>query len=297
MDTAIRELEILQPGPLGTIQDLGRPGYAQLGVSPSGAADRHALALANRLVGNADPAAGLELTLGGLIARFSADPATAAPALVAITGAGCSITIDDRPAGGMCAPFPVPAGATLSLGTPPKGLRTYLAVRGGIAVPAVLGSRSTDTLSGLGPPPLAAGRRLPIGTEHMALPSVDVAPAADYPDPLVLPISPGPRADRFGGADALDRLCAASYLVTPDSNRSGVRLHGPVIPQLITSELPSEGLIAGAIQIPAGGQPVVFLADHPVTGGYPVIAVVRAGEVGLAAQARPGQLLRFRRVG
>jgi len=297
LETAIRELEILQPGPLGTIQDLGRPGYAQLGVSPSGAADRHALARATRLVGNADTAAGLELTLGGLVARFSADSDTAAPALVAITGAGCSITIDGRPAGGMRAPFPVPVGATLGLGTPPKGLRTYLAVRGGITVPPVLGSRSTDTLSGLGPPLLAAGRRLPIGAEHTALPLVDIAPAADYPNPLVLPITPGPRTDRFGGPDALDRLCAASYLVTPDSNRVGVRLHGPVIPQLITKELPSEGLIAGAIQIPPSGQPVVFLADHPVTGGYPVIAVVRAGEVGLAAQARPGQLIRFWRAG
>jgi len=292
MSSATRELEIVAPGPLATVQDLGRPTYAQLGVPPSGAADPAALRLANRLVGNPDGAAALELTLGGLIARFGPGAGTSAPPLMAITGARCPITLDGHGAGGMNAPFPIPSGAVLALGAPERGLRTYLAIRGGIAVPPVLGSRSTDTLSGLGPAVLARGDRLPIGTETAGLPAVDTAAVPDHPDEISLPVTPGPRAGWFG-PEALTRLCAGEYRVSPDSNRVGIRLDGPPLTRPEPAELPSEGLIAGAVQIPAGGLPVVFLADHPVTGGYPVIAVVPAGAIGLVAQARPGQPVRF----
>lgn len=280
-------IEVVAPGPLTTVQDLGRPGYAYLGVGESGAADRASLRLANRLVGNEETAAGLEVTFGGLVLEFRVR------ATVALTGAPCSGTVGARPVfvGG---PIEVNAGERLTLRTPSAGLRTYLAVRGGIAVEPVLGSRSTDLLAGLGPAVLAAGDRLPIGAFTSGVPSVDLAPVASLDGPFTLRITPGPRVDWFV-ADALERLCSSPYQVTPDSNRIGLRLAGPKLDRAVAAELPSEGVVLGAVQIPPSGQPVLFLADHPVTGGYPVIAVVVGADVALAAQARPGQTLTFRK--
>jgi biotin-dependent carboxylase-like uncharacterized protein len=280
-------IEVVAPGPLTTVQDLGRAGYAHLGVGESGAADRASLRLANRLVGNEEAAAGLEITFGGLVLRFHAR------ATIALTGAPCSGTVGTRPVfvGG---PIEVGAGERLTLRTPTAGLRTYLAVRGGVAVEPVLGSRSTDLLAGLGPAVLAAGDRLPIGAFTSGVPSVDIAPVPSLDGPFTLRITPGPRVDWFVPG-ALDRLCSAPYQVTPDSNRIGLRLAGSSLERAVTAELPSEGMVLGAVQIPPSGQPVLFLADHPVTGGYPVIAVVVGADVPLAAQARPGQTLAFRR--
>jgi biotin-dependent carboxylase-like uncharacterized protein len=279
-------IEILRPGPLATVQDLGRPGLAALGVGTSGAADRRSLRLANRLVGNPEGAAAVEITFGGFSARFDR------PALVAVTGAPGPLRVGGR-AAGMQAPLRVPAGAELHLGPPTSGLRSYLAVRGGVAVPPVLHARATDTLSGLGPPPLRPGTVLPVGTDALAYPTVDLAPQPAYPDEPLLRVVPGPRDDWFAG-DALAALCAEPYQVTSDSDRVGLRLAGTALRRRDTRELPPEAMVDGALQVPPSGQPILFLADHPVTGGYPVVGVVVADDLHLAAQARPGQRIRFR---
>ncbi len=281
-----RELHVLASGPLATVQDLGRPGQAAIGVPRSGALDLPAHRLANRLVGNAESAATIEVTLGGLALRVT--HATT----VALAGASCPAEADNHPIP-MHAPTTLPSGATLRLGAPTRGLRTYIAVRGGVDVPPVLGSRATDVLSALGPPPLADGDRLPIGTAPAGEPLVDVAPVADPPSDTVMHVLPGPRVDWFM-PDALDRLSKSTYTVAPDSDRVAARLAGPPLARLRTDELPSEGLVLGAVQVTPDGSPVVFLADHPTTGGYPVLAVVRRADLPLLAQARPGEPVRFR---
>jgi biotin-dependent carboxylase-like uncharacterized protein len=279
-------IEVVRAGPLTTVQDLGRPGLAHLGVGRSGAADRPALALANRLVGNAEEAACLEVTLGGLAVR------PGATGTVALTGAPCPVRVGGRSAA-MHTPLAVRAGEAVELGRPVRGVRTYLAVRGGIAVPPVLGSRSTDLLAGLGPPVVRDGMRLPLGDAVVAFPGVDIAPVPVLPEEIVLRALVGPREDWFTEL-ARQVLDAEPYEVTPNSDRVGLRLRGPVLRRSRTDELPSEGMVEGALQVPPDGLPVLLLADHPVTGGYPVIAVVDATDVPLAAQARPGQRLRFR---
>lgn len=278
-------IEVLRPGTLTTVQDLGRPGHAHLGVGRSGAADRGSLRLANRLVGNREGAACLEITLGGFAARFHR------AATVALAGAPCPVRVSGRE-GFMHGPVQLRAGNELSLGVPALGLRTYLAVRGGIDVPPVLGSRSTDLLSGLGPGPLRPGVQLTLATDAAELPAVDLAPVPRLPERIVLRVTPGPRDDWFTPA-ALTVLGSAEYEVTAQSNRVGLRLSGPKLERATDRELPSEGMVSGALQVPPSGQPVLFLADHPVTGGYPVIAVVQEQDLCLAAQARPGQRLRF----
>ena len=275
-------IEVVRSGPLATVQDLGRAGYAHLGVPFSGAADRASLCLANRLVGNAEDVAGLELTFGGAALRF------ASAAWIAVTGAPLSV----RP-GTMNAPCHVPAGAVVEFGTPSSAVRTYLAVRGGIDVPPVLGSRSTDVLSGLGPAPLSAGDRLPVG-RATGLITVDVAPGLEPEEEPVLRIAAGPRDDWF---ETLAPLTRAAYEVTAQSNRVGVRLDGPALVRRRQGELPSEGMVTGSVQVPPNGLPIVFLADHPTTGGYPVAAVLVAEDIPRAAQLRPGQRVRFRFVG
>jgi biotin-dependent carboxylase-like uncharacterized protein len=275
-------IEVVRPGPLATVQDLGRAGYAHLGVPFSGAADRVSLSLANRLVGNAEDVAGVELTFGGAALRFGS------AAWIAVTGAPLAL----RP-GTMNAPCHVPAGTLVEFGAPSAGVRTYVAVRGGIEVPAVLGSRSTDVLSGLGPAPLSAGDRLPVG-RATGLITVDVAPGLEPEDEPVLRIAAGPRDDWF---ETLAPLTGVAYEVTAQSNRVGVRLEGPALVRRRQGELPSEGMVTGSLQVPPNGLPIIFLADHPTTGGYPVAAVLAAEDIPRAAQLRPGQRVRFRLVG
>ncbi len=276
-------LTVLTPGPLTTVQDLGRPGLAGIGVGRSGVCDRAAAALANRLLGNDPGAAVLEATLGGLAVRAEAD-------LVVVTAGA-------RPAGSPAhhAPVALRAGATLRLGTPAAGLRTYLAVRGGIAVEPVLGSRSTDLLAGLGPPALRAGDVLPVGAPTGPMPGVDLAPVPDPPGgEVTVRLLPGPRSDWLT-EEALDVLAAAAWTVTTESNRIGLRLDGPPLERRVPDELPSEGLVRGALQVPPSGTPVLFLADAPVTGGYPVAGYVADDDVDRCGQLRPGQTLRLRR--
>ncbi len=280
---------MVSAGPLTTVQDLGRPGRAAEGIGRSGACDRGSAALANRLVGNDPGAAVLEVTAGGLAVRAETG------VWVAATGARCAGVP-------YAAPTWLPAGSELRLGPPVAGLRSYLAVRGGFAVPPVLGSRSADLLSGLGPAPLAAGDVLPVGEVPSSgaavdWPGVDVAPVAGpVPGELVVAVRPGPRADWF--ADDVHRtLTGTAWEVTGDSNRVGLRLAGPVLARRREGELASEGMVRGALQVPPSGQPVLFLADHPVTGGYPVIGYVADADVDRCGQLAPGQTLRFRRAG
>jgi biotin-dependent carboxylase-like uncharacterized protein len=279
-------LTVLASGLLTTVQDRGRPGWASIGVTRSGAADRQAAALANRLVGNDAAAAVLEVTVGGLQVQAGRT------LLVAVSGAPAPVTVDGR-AAPFDAPLTLRPGQVLGLGNPAVGLRSYLAVRGGIGVPPVLGSRSTDTLSGLGPAPLRPGDVLPVGALAAAEPVVDVAPVGAPSSRPVLRVLPGPRRDWLAPA-AWTALTAEHWTVSPDSDRVGLRLAGPRLDRARTDELPSEGLVPGAVQVPPDGAPVLFLVDHPVTGGYPVLAVVTTDDLPAAAQLRPGDRVRFR---
>ncbi|MFF5406143.1 biotin-dependent carboxyltransferase family protein [Streptomyces misionensis] len=280
-----RALVVVRPGALTTVQDLGRPGYAHLGVPRSGALDPGAAALVNRLTGNPPEAAVLETTVDGCALRARST------VTVAVGGAPCPVTVGGRPAP-WGAPVVVPAGALLEVGAAVAGVRGYVAVRGGIAVEPVLGSRATDLLSGLGPAPLAEGTVLPLGRPAGPPARVDAAPQPGPPAELVLRVTPGPRADWFT-ARALRDLATRAYRVSPASNRIGLRTEGPALERARDAELPSEGMVLGAVQVPPDGRPVVFLADHPTTGGYPVIAVVRPTDLAAAAQAVPGTPVRF----
>lgn len=303
---------VVNPGPLTLVEDLGRQGWASLGLSPSGALDRQALRLANMLVGNPAEAAGLEILLGGLRLRFvtaSAISVAGAEGIVTLNGAEIPLNQAVR----------VAPGAVLDFGVPLFGLRYYLAVQGGIDVPKLLGSSSTDMLSGEGPAPLKSGEQLGTGrvsagnssgfnpgawplTNTAVLPAVfpavfpAVLPAVRRaPDPgraIIARVDRGPRADWFDN-DSWRRLVSQDWILSPDSNRIGARLVGRPLTQTRLEELPSEGMVLGALQVPPSGLPTVFLADHPVTGGYPVIAVVRRTDMDLLGQARPGQRIRF----
>lgn len=270
---------VLATGVLTTVQDAGRPGKAALGVGRSGACDRMSYRLANRLVGNPEGAAALEVTFGGLNLRADGD------VVVVTTGARCQGSWPHN------APTSLRSGEELRLGPPASGLRTYVAVRGGFAIDPVLGSCSTDVLAGLGPAAVSTGDVLRVGEPEFTRPGIDVAPVADPVDgDVTVLVVPGPRRDWFTD-EAWASLVGQAYEVTSDSNRVGLRLDGEPLERARTDELPSEGMVRGALQIPPSGKPVLFLADHPVTGGYPVIAYVVDDDVDRCAQLRPGQRL------
>jgi biotin-dependent carboxylase-like uncharacterized protein len=273
-------VEVVDAGVLTTVQDLGRPGWAHLGVPRSGALDQPALRLANRLVGNPETAAALETTLTGVALR--PDAATT----VAVTGARCDVRVGGRPVG-WGSVLSVPAGAEVRVGPATEGLRSYVALAGGVEVATVLGSRSTDLLSGLGPDPLRSGDRLPLGPSGTAPHGSEAVPGPLH-DRLRLRL--GPRADWFS-PEAVEALDGAAYQVGADSNRIGLRLIGRPVARVREDELPSEGMVLGAVQVPPSGQPVVFLHDHPTTGGYPVVGVVLEADLPVCAQARPGDRL------
>jgi biotin-dependent carboxylase-like uncharacterized protein len=302
-DAAEHALEILDPGMLTLLQDLGRPGYASMGVSSSGALDPVSLRAANRLVGNDSGGATLETTFGGLRLRARGEQ------VLAVTGAPVplSITTPAEATGGAGSrsvtfghPFALGSGEELLLGRPAAGLRSYLAVRGGFDLEPVLGSLSTDVLAGLGPEPVTAGAVLPVGMPAGAIPAVTL-PDLTGAGPLdttevVLDVVLGPRTDWFS-ADAIGVLTGQSWLVSSRSNRVGLRLEGESLTRVVDAELPSEGTVSGAIQIPPNGQPVLFLADHPLTGGYPVIGAVATHHLPLAGQLPPGARIRFNPIG
>ncbi|GAA4928299.1 biotin-dependent carboxyltransferase family protein [Streptomyces coeruleoprunus] len=280
-----RAFAVVRAGALTTVQDGGRCGYAHLGVPRSGALDPHAAALVNRLVGNRGDAAVLETTLDGCAVR------SRGAVTVAVGGAPCAVTVDGRPAAWGTS-VRVPAGAVLEVGAAVRGVRSYVAFAGGVAAEPVLGSRSTDLLSGLGPAPLADGVVLPLGIPPAGAPHYDAVPWPGVPRELVLRVRLGPRHDWFTG-EALRVLTTRAYRVSASSNRIGLRTEGPALERAVPGELPSEGMVLGAVQVPPDGRPVVFLADHPTTGGYPVVAVVHERDVAAAAQAVPGTPVRF----
>lgn len=287
----MRTIAIVATGPQVLVQDLGRPGFAHLGVPPSGALDTPALRLANRLVGNAESLAGLEILLGGL--RLRAESAC----FVAVTGPSTSVTVDGRQRG-THQPIHLSTGDELTLAQPVDGLRNYLAVNGGVAVDAELGSRSTDVLSGIGPAPVRAGDVLALGEPRGIALGADQLAASALPTELTLSVLLGPRDDWFD--DPAGQLRAGTWRVSPESNRIGLRLTGPALRRAAPYaglELPSEPVVTGAVQVPANGRPVVFLADHPTTGGYPVAGVVPVQELATLAQVRPGTVIRLRPVG
>ncbi|MFJ4004565.1 biotin-dependent carboxyltransferase family protein [Streptomyces sp. NPDC090023] len=280
-----RALVVVRAGALTTVQDRGRPGHAHLGVPRSGALDPPAAALVNRLVGNSPDAAVLETTLDGCAVRARS------AVTVAVGGAPCPVAVGGRPAP-WGAPVRVAAGEVLEVGAAVAGVRSYVAVSGGVAVEPVLGSRATDLLSGLGPPPLVDDVVLPLGPPTAPPARLDTAPQPAPPAELVLRVTLGPREDWFT-SQALDTLTSRTYRVSPASNRIGLRTEGLTLERARSGELPSEGMALGAIQVPPDGLPLIFLADHPTTGGYPVPAVVHPADLPGAAQARPGTPLRF----
>lgn len=289
-------VEVAQTGIQTLLQDQGRAGNADIGVCESGAMDRRSARRANLLVGNDPQAAVLEHLLGGLQLRARGD------LVLAVTGAECEVVVtgahlapgvkEYRPH--LNAPFALLDGQTLRLGAPTRGVRSYVAVRGGFTGTRVLGSVATDLLSGLGPAPLRAGdvlaAREPTWPHIVADPKT--APALPRTE-LAVSVILGPRDDWFS-AENIDLLLSQAWEVTERSNRIGLRLSGTPLGAHGRGELASEGTVAGAIQIPPDGMPVLFMRDHPVTGGYPVIGVVNHNDLDQLAQLGAGARIRFR---
>lgn len=302
-------IRIVRPGLLTTVQDLGRPGYQKDGVTVGGALDAFALRVANLLVGNAESAAGLELTLLGPTVCFEAD------ALLAIGGGRLGPAIDGERIPEWRA-IRAQAGATLSFEGAASGCRAYLAVAGGFSVPPVLGSRSTYLRARIGgvagralregdrlalgePSPLA--RRIAAGLEGggasvaVARWTVSAELLPEYrPDPIVR-VMRGTHFDRLtpGSREA---LFTGSFRVLPESDRMGYRLEGPALALAAPLELVSEAVAAGTLQLPPDGQPIALLADRQTTGGYPRIGQIASVELPLVAQTRPGDAIRFREI-
>lgn len=299
VDTApeVVGITVIQPGLQLLIQDGGRPGHAAEGVTASGAADRASHDAANDAVGNDRESATLEIALGGAEIRFDID------AVIAVTGADAPATIvnevlETETLVAPGAPTAIAAGNALRFGFATHGVRTYLAVRGGWMGKKTLGSRATDTLSSLGPAPLRSGARVGIAPArpHDAVTAVVATPTAlaDATDVVTIDVVFGPRDDWFD-ASAREHLTTTEWRVSATSDRVGLRLEGATpLRRTNAAELPSEGVVRGAIQVPANGQPVIFQADHPVTGGYPVIAVVVPQHRDRLAQVPAGTTLRFR---
>jgi biotin-dependent carboxylase-like uncharacterized protein len=274
------------------VQDAGRPGQAGQGVSRSGAADLPSLRQANRRVGNPPDTAALEITLGPT--RVAVD----APATLALDGASERAEIESghaRISVDVSRPFALDPGEVLVLFSPSRGLRSYLARRGGFDAARALGSAATDTLAGIGPDPLGPGASIGFagGLATAVDPEPSTAPHLPAPgETVAVPVTLGPRTDWFP-ADVVASFLAQDWEVTAQSSRVGLRLAGDPLTRIDTRELPSEGTERGAIQVPHSGLPVVFLADHPVTGGYPVIATVQPQGMPSLGQLPPGVRLRF----
>jgi antagonist of KipI len=291
----VKTIEVVDGGMLTTVQDLGRFGYQRYGVPTSGALDLFALRAANRLVGNRDEAAGLELTIVGPRLRFLA------MATIAVTGADLGARLGDRTVP-LWESVVVESGAELWFTGPQCGVRGYLAIAGGVDVPPVLGSRATYTrskLGGLEGRPLAAGDILHVTGERPVLPGGTLRlPAAHRPVPShahVLRVVLGPQDDRFTAA-GIETLLSSTYTVTPQSDRMGSRLAGPRIEHLHGPDIVSDGTPLGAVQVAGDGAPIVLLADRGTAGGYTKIATVIGPDIPKLAQAAPGDIVTFERV-
>ena len=277
--TASRTAVVEAPGLLSMVQDLGRVAVARLGVPRAGGADPLALRGANRLVGNEDGAAALEVTALGPRLRF------ADASHVAVVG-GAVVSVDGRPVE-VDTVFPVAPGQVLSVGKTLDELRCYVAVAGGVEVAPVLGSRSSDVLTGLGPGALRPGDVLGLGPPTR--PRGRILRRAAGPGPRVVRVVPGP--DELG-PDAVRHLAATTWEAAPASDRVGVRLAGEAL-DVSVAGIASRGMVTGAVQIPPDGQPVALLCDHATVGGYPVVATVVRADLAVLAQCRPGDEVRF----
>jgi len=285
-------IRIVDPGPLTTVQDLGRPGQLRSGIPASGALDRYAFTLANRLVGNDDNAAALECTLIGM--RFEVEHACA----LAVTGADMPLTIN-----GSAAPswqtIALQAGDKVKLGPARAGVRTYIAFGGGIDVPLALGSRSTyvrGRMGGLEGRALRKNDRLRLFEAPAVSRRRVVARAIPaYQNEPLIRVVLGPQADRFT-AEGIATFLGQPYKLLPQSDRMGARFAGPRIAHTHGHDIVSDGIAAGSVQVPGDGQPIVLLADRQSTGGYTKIATVCSFDLGRVAQLRPGQSARFQEV-
>lgn len=290
---AVSSIEILSLGLPVLFQDLGRAGQAGQGISVSGAADRASFKAANRIVGNPANTTALEITLGGLSFIMRGQ------GVMVLTGATAAISITGVDGSRISAPhhtaIALDDGDVVSFGTPEAGMRSYLALRGGFDIAPVLSSTATDTLAQIGPAapvigdvvairPAAAGSLVLTQETSFAMPSATGT--------VVLDVVMGPRTDWFSEA-AVESFLAQEWSVTPQSSRVGIRLSGDALERANHGELPSEATVRGALQVPASGQPVLFLADHPLTGGYPVIANVAGHHLDLAGQIPVGAKIRF----
>jgi KipI family sensor histidine kinase inhibitor len=272
------DIRILSPGLQTTIQDLGRFGYTHFGVSASGAADPLALRAGNLLVGNAENAAALEMTLVGAVLEFETD------AVIALTGSDFGAGLP------LWTALDIKAGQTVRCGATRSGARAYLALRGGIGVPKAMGSASVHVMTGVGGRPLRAGDVLPIGDAAIRRPRTAPCPAPEFARTGPLRVTPGPQAHWFSG-----ELYAAAYQVAEESNRMGIRLRGPAIPSPAGHML-TEGVPLGAIQVPPDGQPIILFVEHQTTGGYPKPANVISADFWRLGQLRPRDEVRFERV-
>ena len=283
---------VLRPGPLTTVQDEGRFGFLAQGIGSAGAMDTRAWREGNALVGNTRGQAGLEMTVLGAQLRFDADT------LCALTGADMPASLDGTPVPRYTA-FIVRAGQTLTIGAAKSGCRGYLAAAGGIDVPPVMGSRSTDrrcSLGGFEGRALKAGDVLPVGAPEGDIYSLAgrSLPAPVFESEVTVLAVPGPQTEPFTERGLRDFFSCA-YTVTPDSDRMGLRLSGTAVENTGT-DIISDGIVPGAVQVPRSGQPIVLMADRQTTGGYAKIAVVCSFELWKLAQCRPGDRVRFEAV-
>lgn len=278
-------IEVLASGPATTLQDLGRQGLGHLGVPVAGAVDRLNLRFANRLAGNPDGAAALEMAAEGATLRFSTD------ARVALSGGALELQLDGAPAP-MYQTLFVTAGMVLRCGRVVNGWRSYLAVAGGIQATSVLGSRSSDTLAKLGPGPLTVGTQLQLGPSTASAEGAYLRTPPQYAASARLRILAGPHQEWFA-PEALLALRNTSFRVSTQSDRVGLRLEGQALQRVKQGELASMGMVEGAMQVPGSGQPIVLMANHGATGGYPVVANVIAADLHLAAQLAPGAEVSF----
>lgn len=286
----MKVIQVQAPGLFTTVQDLGREGFGPSGVSPSGAADPISLRLGNRLVGNDEGTAGLEMTLLGGTFHFPQG------AVLALAGSDFSPPLDGTPVD-MWTSFEAGPGQTLRLGPTRSGARCYLCVQGGIAVAPFLGSASTHILSGLGGldgRPLRKGDVLNIGPAAAPFRKRTLAPRVlQLLSPRrVLRVTPGPQSDSF--PDSSRQLFYSSpYRVTEEANRMGLRLEGPPVLPLSAGEMITEGVALGAIQVPSGGMPIILFVEQQTTGGYPKIANVISADLPALGQLRPRDEVRF----
>ncbi len=289
----MKAMKVIIPGVLTTVQDLGRFGYQKSGMTCSGVMDTAAYRKANYLVGNEEGAAVLELTLYGGSCRFEED------AVIALTGADMQPEVDKKPVP-MNQAVEVPAGAVLNLGMAKTGCRTYLAVAGGFAVPKVMGSYSTNLKCGIGGyegRALKAGDELPIGEAAHTWDEVKGRRVSvmEYPKEVTVRIVPGPQEEYFT-ENGIRHFYSESYEVTESCDRMGYRLEGPEVESRSGTDIVSDGIVFGSIQIPSSGKPIILMADHQTTGGYAKIGTVCQMDLPKIAQCKPGDKIRFQKI-